>query len=343
LDDKLSQSPAAVSVPRRRRWLERLARGARACLALRLGKPQWESTRLDGLAEYAAHQFRNAGRLAQQRAVERRLMTLGEEFKVPGRCWVCDREVEFAVDYRYSYPIDGVVTPNWRERLVCSGCNLDNRMRATAHFLEARLRPGVSAAIYLTEQVTPLFHRLAARHHHTIGSEYLGGAVAFGQCTPDGIRNESITRLTFPAASFDFVVCLDVLEHVPEYQRGLAECLRVLVPGGALLLSVPFLPQQQENLVRAVIDANGETRHLLPPEYHGDPLQRAGCLAYYVFGWELLDQARRLGFRDVCAHVFWSRDYGYLGQSLLFVARKAGPAPVAADPFRGSRPHGSMR
>ena len=43
-----SQSPAAVSVPRRRRWLERLARGARACLALRRGKPQLESTRLDG-------------------------------------------------------------------------------------------------------------------------------------------------------------------------------------------------------------------------------------------------------------------------------------------------------
>lgn len=43
--------------------------------------------------------------------------------------------------------------------------------------------------------------------------------------------------LPFPAASFDRVVCTDVLVHVPDFRAALAEAARVLRPGGALLLS----------------------------------------------------------------------------------------------------------
>jgi SAM-dependent methyltransferase len=45
--------------------------------------------------------------------------------------------------------------------------------------------------------------------------------------------------LPFPAASFDTVLCNEVLEHVPEPQRLFAEAARVLRPGGALVLSTP--------------------------------------------------------------------------------------------------------
>src|SRR5262249_3648590 len=119
---------------------------------------------------------------------------------------------------------------------------------------------------------------------------------------------------------------LDVFEHVPEFGRALAECHRVLRPGGSLLFSVPFLPEAAENLVRAVVDEAGAVRHLLPPEDHGEPLSTEGCLAFFHFGWELLDQVRAAGFAEARACSFWSRGFGYLGASLiLFVARK-GPA-----------------
>src|SRR5262249_52435989 len=39
--------------------------------------------------------------------------------------------------------------------------------------------------------------------------------------------------------SFDAIVCLDVLEHVPDERALLAEVHRLLRPGGMLLLSVP--------------------------------------------------------------------------------------------------------
>ncbi len=49
----------------------------------------------------------------------------------------------------------------------------------------------------------------------------------------------SITELPFPDARFDLAVCLDVIEHVEEEQVALRELLRVVRPGGRLLIMVP--------------------------------------------------------------------------------------------------------
>lgn len=46
-------------------------------------------------------------------------------------------------------------------------------------------------------------------------------------------------RLPFPDASFDRVICSEVLEHIPNYLSVIAELERVLKPGGRLCISVP--------------------------------------------------------------------------------------------------------
>lgn len=50
-----------------------------------------------------------------------------------------------------------------------------------------------------------------------------------------------LVRLPFANASFDVVVCIHVLEHIPDDRRGISELFRVLKPGGWALVSVPLL------------------------------------------------------------------------------------------------------
>ncbi|HXF63753.1 MAG TPA: methyltransferase domain-containing protein [Caldilineaceae bacterium] len=47
--------------------------------------------------------------------------------------------------------------------------------------------------------------------------------------------------LPLPTATFDVVICTELLEHVPEPRRVLAEATRVLRPGGTLVITAPFL------------------------------------------------------------------------------------------------------
>lgn len=48
-------------------------------------------------------------------------------------------------------------------------------------------------------------------------------------------------RLPFRAASFDSVIAIEVLEHVPDPTTVVAEMVRVLRPGGQVMVTVPFV------------------------------------------------------------------------------------------------------
>lgn len=53
-------------------------------------------------------------------------------------------------------------------------------------------------------------------------------------------------RLAVEAASFDAVLLLDVLEHVPDPDFVLGEIRRLLAPNGSLFISVPFIYREHE-------------------------------------------------------------------------------------------------
>lgn len=82
------------------------------------------------------------------------------------------------------------------------------------------------------------------RHCLAPGSRYIGldypPAVAAGYRGRVEIYADA-EALPFADASVDAVALLEVMEHLPEPERALAEVARVLRPGGVLLLSVPFL------------------------------------------------------------------------------------------------------
>lgn len=276
------------------------------------------------LAEYEAHEKSMTAEYARRAGVEAALIGSPTGFTTAGYCYVCGKPVNFFSDFSYALQDStGKPAPNWRERMVCPSCGLNNRMRAAIHLFEQICRPGMGDAIYLTEQKTPLYKWFGDVYRNVTGSEYFGDRLPFGKMDATGIRNETLTDLTFSDCQFGHILTFDVFEHIPDYELALRECLRCLQPGGNLVFTVPFARNSNSNIVRARVSSQGEIEHILPPEYHGDPLNAQGVLCFYHFGWELLDQLRSCGFSSAAAYFYWSSEYGYLGHDqMIFIARK---------------------
>lgn len=191
-------------------------------------------------------------------------------------------------------------------------------MRAAIQAVE--MHEPSDATIYIMEQKTPLFSYFQARHPGLVGSEYLNGAVALGDCDADGIRNEDATRLTFADASFDCLLSFEVLEHVPDFRVALREARRVLRDGGRFYFTVPFIPTIHDHLIRARIE-EGKVVHILEPEWHGDPVTGEGILCFQHFGWAMLDDLRASGFSSVEVLAFDQIEYGYYTEDPILVFR----------------------
>jgi len=239
-------------------------------------------------------------------------------FYVQGYSNVSHRIVNFLCDFRHPMGFPNV---NWRESVLCPATGFNNRMRFSIHLIESFLNLNSNSNIYLMEQVTPLYNHLIKLYPTLLGSEYLKNSTLLGSANTLGIRNEDATALTFQDNSFDAILSFDVFEHIPNVNLALSECFRVLKNGGKLLLSVPFNVNNEKNLTRSIINDNGEIIHLLEPEYHGDPIGN-GILCFHHFGWEFLDDLKLAGFRDVCAILGWSIEYGYLTPQIQFMAVK---------------------
>ncbi len=257
--------------------------------------------------------------------LEQSIIKKQKETNIKAYCAYCKKTTKMKIDFLYAAKqADGKLIPNFRERIVCPECNLNNRLRATYHLLE-NIEPNLKTKqAYITEAVTPLFELLKNKIKFLVGSEYFpenDAAKVFISHVNREINNEDLTKLSFENNQFDFVISLEVLEHVPSYRQALREIFRVLKKNGNFIFSIPFVLNSQKNIVRARMN-NGVIEHLLPAEYHGDPVDNAGCLCFYHFGWEILDDLREVGFCDVGVYPYASVKFGYLGDGLILYAKK---------------------
>lgn len=279
-------------------------------------------------SEFAAVRERIADRIAFERLLSETRWDF-ESWILHGICQVCAQAAGFECDWKRS---NGRIV-NFRERLVCPRCKLNNRMRFMAHLLltAARETPP-EAPTFLYERVTPFFTWAERELPGTVvGSEYLGPDIASGT-TVEGLRHEDALALSFADASLGTVVSNDVFEHVADIDRSLTECVRVLRPGGRLYFSIPF-DGRAETVQRAAM-RHGEIVHFQPPRYHGNPIDpEGGSLVFYDHGWDVLDRCRRAGFADAYALGYWSLLYGHLGQGLqvVFLAERSGPGDEVPD------------
>lgn len=162
---------------------------------------------------------------------------------------------------------------------------------------ELRAKLGFKRSLVL-ERVTPLFRLFHREDAALEGCEFLGAdrqpGVTYHYFGLQ-VRHESMLAFSMPDASLDLLMHFDVLEHVPGHREGLAECARVLRPGGSMLFTLPFFAALEEHRVRARPDGRGGIEHLMPEAYHGNPVGD-GALVFIEPGWELLSDLDAAGF-----------------------------------------------
>jgi SAM-dependent methyltransferase len=280
------------------------------------GDRRLQVIKLRNFDDYSIWAEEHAVELAERTRVEESLFPpTATAFSIPGMCALCGRATSFSSTFEHAIKgADGRLIPNLREHLNCTYCGFKNRVRAALHLFVQEFEPEVKQPIYISEQLTTTFRWMKGHYSSVSGSEYLPEEGAFGK-KMRGIRNENLQALSWPDEQFDFVLSLDVLEHVAEATACFREIHRCLRPGGRLLFTAPTVLNQRETIVRATLRSNGEIVHFMEPEYHGGNRRDAskGTLCFRYFGWDVLPQLEELGFSNAEMWLYWSRDLGYMG------------------------------
>lgn len=270
--------------------------------------------------EYAAYNWGNSAYIEKhQKQLEKILSPENQITSFNGFSLQTFEKVDFRINNNLLNNED--FEPNLREGFVCPSTNLNNRTRAALFIKDVELNINQKSYVYLTEQTTNLYQILKKDYENLFGSEYIGDKIPFGTVDQNGIRNEDLENLQFSNEMFSAVMSFDVLEHVADYKKSLSEIHRVLINKGMFLWTAPFDLNSEKNLVRATFE-NGKIKHLLPPEYHGDPMSPNGCLCFRNFGWSVLEDMKEVGFSEAYVIILSCLELGFPGFYNYIIGKK---------------------
>lgn len=198
-----------------------------------------------------------------------------------------------------------------RDELVCRTCASNPRMRAIPYVLSL-LRPDWRhLRLWELAPAGPMSDRFRRECSLYTGTQYWPD-VEPGSYR-EGVRCEDVERPTFDTGSFDVVIASDVFEHVFDIDGALREIARVLASDGLFVWTVPQIRTLEVSRARAR-RAGGDVEHMLPPEYHGDPVNADGVLVTYDWGQDLPTRVAAASGMRTSVFRLESRQLGILGE-----------------------------
>jgi SAM-dependent methyltransferase len=233
-----------------------------------------------------------------------------------GYCTICDRRTWFRE------------TGPWlRDQYLCVRCGSIPRFRALAKVLNDHFPEWRELRIHESSPGGASSDKIRAECRCYVASQFFAD-VPRGECK-EGQRSENLEALTFADESFDLVVTQDVFEHVLRPDRAFAEIARTLKPGGAHVYTVPYY-RGRKTVVRSEPDGNEGVRHLMKPDYHGNPIDAAGSLVIREWGDELCDFVYRSSGMTTTIFNFYDPRLGLKGEFLdVLISRKVSAGLLA--------------
>ncbi|MFZ6849237.1 class I SAM-dependent methyltransferase [Undibacterium sp. RuRC25W] len=120
----------------------------------------------------------------------------------------------------------------------CARLFLDLQVATVYQSIREELKQAAGAVLDVGCGSSPYRFLFSAQHTSYTGLDIVD-AEKFDYRNSDIVAFDG-THIPFPDASFDAVLCTEVLEHVQHYQTLVDEIHRVLKPGGHLIVTVPW-------------------------------------------------------------------------------------------------------
>lgn len=228
-------------------------------------------------------------------------------FTNSGYCNICETETKFVAIHEWL-----------RDWYLCETCRTCPRQRAIVEVL-SQLRPNWRELEMHESSPCMWFFR-----DQCPGYTY---SYFFEDVARGGIRNgdrcEDLEQLTFEDSTFDVFITQDVMEHVFHPEQVCREVMRVLKPWGLYLFTAPKHKHLLHSVARAKKLESGDVEHLLPAEYHGNPISDEGSLVTWDYGTDFDDLLKTWTGYNVSDIVLRDRNRGIDGEYLdVFYAVK---------------------
>ena len=184
-----------------------------------------------------------------------------------------------------------------RDRQLASGLLqiIATRLGQTAADIKTfRQSSGRSLRILDSDSFSPI-NRILRGLPGYVHSQFLPGLVN-GDRIADGSVNVNLEDIPFPDNSFDIVMTSDVMEHVGDDDRAHREIFRCLAPSGTYLFTVPYDPCIVGHRRLTQRSGSAPSHFVLDKHVHGDPHANSGIIAHRIYGRQLLDDLRAIGY-----------------------------------------------
>ena len=138
--------------------------------------------------------------------------------------------------YPISEHLNYIAFPPALERKAFIGKHL-NCFKEKSHFCDLGFGPGVLTAFILQQNTSWRTDGVDISHyclHHA--QRLLRKKEVLGRSE---LSVEDVRTLPYPDDTFDGVIAVEVLEHIPDPETGLLETMRVLKPGGYAITALP--------------------------------------------------------------------------------------------------------